>query len=107
MNIEELNQKYENFLKHENFPKLESSAEFILQHPDLDEINRKAGNWTYNLAFLRAYFEMPKVVGLLVQTPYRFTIIHNGIPINLDTNEAPNFRDQEAYLKWLHQQISK
>lgn len=107
MSFAELHQKYEDFLNHDQFPEIEKQAEFILQHPDLNDLNRKVGNWTYNWAFLSAYFETPKKRGLLIQAPYRFTIIHDGIEVVLNTNDAPNFRDQHEYISWLHKQIYK
>ena len=107
MSFADLNKKYEDFINHEKFPEVEKSTLSTLQYADLGKDYSLVGSWIYNLAFLSSYFETPKNVGVIVQSPYRFTIEYNGELVELNLNNAPNFRDQDEYLNWLHKQIYK
>lgn len=100
MEFKKLEELYDSFVSHERFPEIEEEAERILQHPNLDDQSKKVGNWVYNLWFWNNYFDTPK--GSLFQTPYRFSIAENGHRIDINSNDAPNFRDRDKYLAWLH-----
>ena len=106
MNYSDIEKKYEDFLNHEKFPSIEEKANLILKRADINESIRKEGNWTYNLAFLTNYFKNPKG-RLIFQTANRLSIIVDDKEIDLNINEAPNFRDQDEYLKWLHSELNK
>lgn len=106
MNYSDIEKKYDDFLNHEKFPEIEKAANSILKKPNLSESMRKAGNWTYNLAFFTTFFKIPKGV-LITQTPSRLTIVVDDKIIDLKTDEAPDFRKKDEYLKWLHTELNK
>lgn len=105
MNYEKLEELYNAFVNHERFQEIETEAERILQHPKLDEQSRKVGNWVYNLWFWNNYLETPK--GSLFQTQNRFSIAIGNERVDLSSVDAPNFRDKDKYLAWLHQVITE
>ena len=105
MNYEKLEGLYDSFLAHEKFKDVERNAEHVLLHPDLDEENRKAGNWEYNLRFWGNY--LPRPIGGMTHTHKRYSFIISGKRVDLDSTEAPNFRDKINYLKWLESEINK
>lgn len=108
MNYEELEQRYDAFLAHEKFPDIEKNAERLLQNPDVDEETRSKGNWEYNVYFLENYFDRPKSYGYVMsQTPNSWLILLSNRVIDLNTCSAPNFRDKENYLSWLHRELNK
>ncbi|MFW1767147.1 hypothetical protein ACG907_02685 [Acinetobacter bereziniae] len=106
MNYSELEKKYEDFINHEKFPEIEEKANLILKNENIDDSLKKEGNWTYNLAFLTNFFETPKG-GLIIQTSKRLSIVVDDKIIDLNTDEAPDFRNQDEYLKWLHTELNK
>ncbi|MFX2256801.1 hypothetical protein V6380_08260 [Acinetobacter variabilis] len=105
MDYKKLEGLYDDFVGQECFSEIEQQAEKILQDPDLDEKNKKTGNWVYNYRFWNKYLAIPR--GSLTQTENRFSIEVDGRGINLNSTEAPNFRDKDRYLAWLHQAINK
>lgn len=95
-----LEELYDAFVSHERFSEIEAEAERILQHPKLDDQSKKVGNWVYNLWFWNNFLETPK--GSLFQTHNRFSIAVKGERVDLSSVDAPNFRDKDKYLTWLH-----
>ncbi|NKG34767.1 hypothetical protein [Acinetobacter junii] len=104
MNYEKLEELYESFLAHEKFSDIEKNAEQVLQNPKLDEENRKVGNWEYNFYFWGNY--LPRPISGILHTHQRYSIEMLGKRVDLDSSNAPNFRDKENYLKWLETQIN-
>ncbi|WP_329414065.1 hypothetical protein [Acinetobacter indicus] len=105
MDYKKLEELYDAFVEHKCFSEIEQQAEKILQDQDLDEQNRKTGNWVYNYRFWNNYLITPR--GLLTQTENRFSVEVDSKIIDLNSTEAPNFRDKDRYLAWLHQAINK
>ncbi|MCW8041073.1 hypothetical protein [Acinetobacter entericus] len=105
MNYSKLESLYDAFISHEKFPIIEEQAERVLQHPELDEKSKKIGNWSYNIMFLSNFFDRAK--GSLFQTFEHFTVSVSDRDIVLNLSNAPNFKDRDAYLAWMHKELNK
>lgn len=105
MNTAELEEKYDTFLKSYHFPS-DVKNRFLKKNAELDKLSRMADNLACNILFLKYYFEKARVGEDQYSMASNYAFIADGKEIVVNMNKSPDFKDKEAYLKWLSDVIN-
>lgn len=91
MDYAELEEKYERFKNHPSYSKLED----LIKGKDLESIGK-----------IQLFFTVKfKVRKKQIYYHREFPVLINNNKYSFDLTKAPNFDDQDDFLRWLHQEI--
>ncbi|AOA58790.1 hypothetical protein [Acinetobacter larvae] len=104
MELQTLEDKYNSFLNSKAYQQSGINPQYFKRNADLSRLAIIADHMVCNILFFKNYFQLAQPDH--TQMASNYVILVNDIEVTLNINKAPDFRDKDEYLKWLHSQIN-